>query len=183
MPLDSKVVRINKPNLLLIAGNGRNVGKTFLACKIIKQISKSSEVIGVKISSHIHPVKNKNILCETNDFIIVEENEVTKKDSSLMLQADAGKVYFIMATQKNLKKAFSWMNENLPDEAIVCESGGLVRIVDPGLFLFVKRSEDEIVKDNQMQFSPVIVENDGECFNFNIENIIYDDNGFSIKQL
>jgi len=182
MPLDYKAERIEKPNLLLIAGNGRNVGKTFLVCEIIKQISKSSEVIGVKISSHFHPVEKKNVLCETNEFTIVEENEISEKDSSLMLQAGAVNVYFLMASQKNLRKAFLWLNKNLLSGAIVCESGGLAELVNPGLFLFVKSSGDEIVKDNQMQFSPVIVENDGECFNFNIQNIIYDNNRFSIKQ-
>lgn len=182
MQLETKKQMIEKPNLLLVAGNGRNVGKTFLACKIIKQLSKTNEVIGIKISSHFHSVETGNVLVETNGFIIVEEIEISKKDSSLMLQAGAKKVYFIMAARENLRKAFLWLNKILPEQAIICESGGLREIVEPGVFLFVKKSGDKIAKKGHMQFSPEIVENDGENFDFNIQNISFNHNRFLIEQ-
>ena len=157
------------------------MGKTFLACKIIEQISKISEVTGIKISSHFHPVKKDNVLIETNEFIIVKETEISGKDSSLMLQAGAIKVYFVMAAQENLQNAFLWLNKVLPEEAIVCESGGLGEIADPGVFLFVKNTDDQIVKKGYVQFSPRIVENNGENFDFNIRDISFDNNRFSLK--
>ena len=52
MLLTKNKVKIHKSNFLLVAGNGRNVGKTFLACEIIKQLSQKNEVTGVKISPH-----------------------------------------------------------------------------------------------------------------------------------
>lgn len=181
MPPGNKIERTRQPNLLLIAGNGRNVGKTFLACKIIEQISKKNDVIGIKISSHFHPAEMDNVIIETNEFIIVEEIEISGKDSSLMLQAGAGKVYFVMAVQENLQKAFLWLNNVLPERAIVCESGGLGEFVDPGVFLFVKKPDEEIVKKWHKQFAPVMFENNGENFDFNIQRISFSNNRFSIE--
>jgi len=43
------------PNILLVSGNGRNSGKTTLACKIIERFSKDHEITGLKISPHFHP--------------------------------------------------------------------------------------------------------------------------------
>jgi hypothetical protein len=178
MSITVEKIKVLLPNLLLIAGNGRNVGKTYLACKIIERLSKKQEVIGIKISPHIHPVNKGKIIIKTNDFIIVEEDQITQKDSSLLLQAGAQKVYFVMAVRENLEKAFFYLNEILPKKAIVCESGGLHEFINPGLFLFVKRVEDEIVKKHLLQFSPKIVENDGTNFSLNISDIKFYNNRF-----
>ncbi len=48
------------PNILLIAGTGRNVGKTLLACEIIQQLSKTMAVTAIKTSSHEHPLSPAN---------------------------------------------------------------------------------------------------------------------------
>lgn len=172
--------RINKPNLLLIGGNGQNVGKTFLACKIIKHLSKKQDVIGIKVSPHFHRVEKGNILIKNEDFTIIEEDQITQKDSSLMWQAGAKKVYFAMASQKNLKKAFFYLNKLLPQKAIVCESGGLHEIINSGVFLFVIKSGDQITKKQLLKFSPKIIQNDGENFDFDICNLILKNNQFSI---
>jgi hypothetical protein len=171
------------PNMLLIAGNGRNVGKTFLACKFIEQISRSQKVIGVKFSSHIHPVEKKDIIIETKDFVIVEENKISNKDSSMMLQAGASKVYFVMAKKRSLKTAFLQLNKLLPDTAIVCESGGLAEFINPGVFLFVKKTGDEIIRKDYLRFSPEIVENSSDSFGNDISNINFTNNRFSLRKI
>lgn len=169
------------PNFLLIAGNGRNVGKTFLACKIIEHLSKKQAVTGIKISPHFHAVEKEKIRIQTNDFIIIEECQSTQKDSSLLLQAGAKKVYFVMAAQENLKKAFSNLIDILPQTAVVCESGGLQEFINPGLFLFVKRIGDEITKPHLLKFSPKIIENDGINFNLDISAIEFINNRFLLQ--
>ena len=171
---------IEKPNLLLIAGNGRNVGKTFFACKIIKKLAKDQAVVGVKISPHFHTNEGKTIV-QCNEFIIIEETQKTQKDSSLMLQAGAEKVFFVMAEQKNLKAAFRELITLLPEKAIVCESGGLHEFINPGIFLFVKNENEKIIKPHLLNFSPIVVENNGSSFNFNIEKIKYSNHRFTIE--
>lgn len=169
---------IEKPNFLLIAGNGRNVGKTYLACKIIKKLTEKHTVIGIKISPHFHSTDGK-IIIETSDFVITEEIRINKKDSSLMLQAGAEKVFFVMAEQQNLKVAFQALENLLPEKAIVCESGGLHEIINPGLFLFIKNENDKIIKPHLLAYSPIIVENNGREFNFDIQKINYSNHRFT----
>ncbi|NQU52566.1 MAG: hypothetical protein HQ522_08505 [Bacteroidetes bacterium] len=172
--------KVQLPNLLLIAGNGRNVGKTFLATKIIKQLSQKEEVVGVKISPHFHPFDEETVLFKNDEFVILEEKKINSKDSSLLLQAGAVKVYFVMVLQQNLQQAFLQLNKFLPQKAIVCESGGLHEFINPGLFLFVKRAGEEIRKEHLLKFLPQIVENDGTNFTLDISNIEFNNNHFSL---
>lgn len=180
MNIETGNKRLNLPNLLLISGNGRNVGKTHLACEIIRKLSKIHSVTGVKISSHFHPFKKDNVIVENQNFILVEEKELSTKDSSLMLQAGANKVLFVMAEQKNLKEALSHVIQLFSNNPIVCEAGGLAELIDPGVFLFVKRVNEEIVKPHLLKYSPQIIEND-LGFNPVVNNIEFKNNHFSLK--
>ncbi len=172
---------LHMPNLLLIAGNGRDVGKTYFACTVIKQLAAVSEVIGVKISSHRHPVKKDDILIENERFCIVEEKQNTTKDSSLFLQAGAKRVLFIMADQQHLKEAFLEISANLKSHAIVCESGGLHEIVSPGLFFFVNSEGKEIIKKQHLNYAPIPVINNGKEFDFDFRNIQFVNKHFKLK--
>lgn len=159
------------PNLLLIAGNGRNVGKTVLACKIIQHFSQKEEVIGLKISPHFHAYNHSDVIFKNDKFVIIEEKQINKKDSSLMLQAGAKKVYYVMVEQEYLGEAFEYLKSHLLDKTIICESGGLHEFVNPGMFLFVKRTGEAFVKTHLIEYAPIIVNNDGENFDFNTQNI------------
>ena len=159
--------------MLLIAGNGRNVGKTTLACKIISHLSKLSEVIGLKISPHFHSYSNEEVVLESNKFVILEDRKNTSKDSSLMLQAGARRVFYVMVKQEHLEEALVQLILLLPDTAIVCESGGLHEFVLPGLFLFVNFTDRDIIKKHLLAYQPKMVINNGKSFDLNIENITY----------
>lgn len=174
--------RLDFPNLLMIAGNGRNVGKTWLACQIIKKLAKNHKITGIKISSHYHKDDaGENIIIENERFIISFEQKINSKDSSLMLQAGAEKVYFIMAPQQHLQEAFSFLKNDLKNEIIVCESGGLIEHVLPGIFLFVNRKGQQIQKPHLLQYSPLMVENDGNEIDFDINRITIEENKFTLK--
>ncbi len=168
-------------NMILIAGNGRNVGKTYLACEIIKHLSLSSRVVGIKISPHFHDVSaGSSVLYENERFIIVYENATTMKDSSLMLHSGAKKVFFIMGEQEHLEEALSLISNELEDHAIVCESGGLAEMVRPGLFLFVKSKDEHIQKMHLLEHVPIIVNNDHVSFDFDLKRIGYRDNQITL---
>lgn len=168
-------------NLLLISGNGRNVGKTYLACKTIEFLSENMNVTGVKISPHFHTYDESSVIIKNKKFIIVEEKLINGKDSSLMLQAGAKRVFFLMVKQQDIEDAFESLKKFLPDSAIVCESGGLSEVVKPGIFLFVKKTGDKIEKKYLLQNAPVIVNNDGTNFDFDIRNIQVINNSFYLK--
>ena len=62
------------PNMILIAGNGRNVGKTTFASNIIRHLSASTTVIGIKVSPHIHDLNEDLVVIQkTDDFVVAEE--------------------------------------------------------------------------------------------------------------
>src|SRR5690606_33265073 len=159
------------PNLVLIAGNGRNGGKTMLACRIITFFSTTTEVIGLKISPHSHLFNEEDVLFRNEKMIILDEKQNSLKDSSLMLQAEAKKVYFVMVEPEYLNESIDKIIEFLPRSLIICESGGLHEFVTPGLFLMVRRKDDEILKKHLLHFSPIIVNNDGKNFDFDIQKL------------
>lgn len=163
--------KISYPNILLVAGDGRNVGKTYFACKCIEHLSKSSEVIGVKITPHFHDFIEKGSLIITDDFVIIAEKKINKKDSSLMLQAGASKVYFVMCKREKLAEAFDYLSTLLRDNIVVVESGGLHEIIKPGLFFFMKNKDKEISKTDYLKFNPIIINNTGNEIDFDIQNI------------
>jgi len=174
--------KISLPNMLLIAGNGRNVGKTTLACRIITHLAKSNKVIGIKISSHLHEYITEPLVKKEGEYVILQEKEHNQKDSSLMIQAGAHNVFFIMAKKKSLDAAFESLLPFLDNQAIVCESGGLHHFIQPGIFLFVNEKNRIIEKPEHLEFHPILVENNGIDFNLDIESIHFDNDKIKLSE-
>ncbi len=180
--LDIKRNSIKMPNLLLIAGNGRNVGKTTLACRIISLFAPKTAVTGLKISPHQHSFNNDDVLFKNEKITILDEKQNSLKDSSLMLQAGAKWVYFVMVKQEHFNDSIDILIDLLPKSLIICESGGLHEFVSPGLFLMVKQKEEKIVKKHLLQYSPIIVNNDGKDFDFDIQKLEFINHQINIKK-
>jgi hypothetical protein len=158
--------------MILLAGNGRNVGKTTFALLIIRHLSKYGDVIGLKTSPHMHDLNNDlEVLIRTSDYVVAEEKGQSKKDSSLMLQAGAKRVFFIMAKDENLEQAFSVIAEQLDAATVVAESGGLSTLIKPGFFFFVKHPKDQITKKHYLKYKPIMVNNGDPGFDFEVERL------------
>ena len=135
---------IHYPNILIIRGTGRNVGKTLTACKIITELSKKHETVGIKISPHFHPLNGaQQIIMQSENFVVANEQDIaSNKDSSRMLQAGAKKVYYIQAKNNLLTSALQPVLEAINSEVpVVIESGGLYDFIEPGLLLYVIGTE------------------------------------------
>lgn len=132
-----------KPNILIVAGTGRNIGKTVLACRILGQLAKNYEPMGVKISPHFHPLEEKQKCThQSENFVIAEEKNITKKDSSRMLQAGAAQVFYVQCKKDGLADALEYLFPLLnPDQPVVVESGGLYNLVEPGLLIYITGNE------------------------------------------
>lgn len=137
-------MRIPFPNILLLAGTGRNVGKTAFAEQIIHKTAAEMHVWGLKISNHYHPG-------EVPALRIQEEHVLTShKDSSRMLRAGAEKVFYIQAQDADLPQLMNDFLTQLPaDIAVVCEAGGLISFIEPSLFLLI-HSPDVPTSDEKM---------------------------------
>ena len=153
-----KESKVRIKNMILISGDGRNVGKTFLSCALIKQLKSKQNIIAIKSSPHFHALnENDEILYKHDDYIIVKEVRHSNKDSSLMLQAGAQEVFFIMANDEGLKMAFSLLMPFLNGNIIIAESGALHEFIDPGIFLFLKKEGKEISKTQYLNYSPELI--------------------------
>ncbi len=153
-----ELMREKFENIVLIAGNGRNVGKTTLGCEIIRAVKKQ-EIVTVKITPHFHKATSGLIEIEKgNGWIISEEtNASTQKDTSLFLKNGANKSYFIQAKEDKLHLAFNAIKKLLPkDKLVIIESAALHKIIQPTLFLFVLANGKLI--DNKIE--PTIEEAD-----------------------
>ena len=155
-------------NIILIAGSGRNVGKTTLACQLIKTENKKG-INAVKITPHFHEPTPGLIEVEKGDnwMIYEETNSLTKKDSSLFLHNGAKKSFLIQSEKENLGEAFSALRNLLPkNNPVIIESTGLTEIIKPGLLIFVlpdgecKKTEIE----SMLEQADLIVVSDGEKF-------------------
>ena len=177
------------PQLLQIAGTGRNTGKTTLACKIIQKFNPGKTVIALKITPHFHRniQSGKILLNETNIYIAEETNSTTAKDSSLMLNAGAAQSYFVMATDDHLDEVIQNIFRMIPSDALlVCESGGLRDWVVPGVFLMMNRKDTEILKQGTEKLKMLadrLITFDGKNIDFELDAIEITDNKWILKRI
>jgi hypothetical protein len=130
---------VRKPNLLLIAGTGTKSGKTSMACRLIEQF-RNLNIIAIKISPHFHETtQGLNTICEETGYAIYEEtNRDTTKDTSRMLRAGAGKVYFAKVLDNRLKFVFDKIMGIIPEGTpLICESPALRNYIKPGVFMIM----------------------------------------------
>jgi DNA-binding sugar fermentation-stimulating protein len=128
------------PHVIIIAGTGRNTGKTSLACAIIRKFSKSYNLIGVKVSPHFHTYNsNSEPIFSSENFAIFNETKVDSgKDSSFMLKSGAKKVFYVEVKDAHLVDAYLYLTSIIPPSTpVVIESPGLRKILEPGLFIIV----------------------------------------------
>lgn len=127
------------PNILIIRGTGRNVGKTFSACRILKNLSLSHHPAAIKISPHFHTLSlEMHVLVQTEKYVVAEEKTFSGKDSSRMLQAGAHRAFYIQSGHSDLLEPLHHLMGILePNQPVVVESGGLYDFLEPGLLIHI----------------------------------------------
>ncbi|MDF1573038.1 MAG: hypothetical protein P1P82_15625 [Bacteroidales bacterium] len=164
--------RVPFPKMILVAGDGRNVGKTVFCMHLIRNLSAKAEVIAIKTTPHRHNLTDGlEVIAKTGDYIVALEKAAHQKDSARLLQAGAGKVYLVMADQQHVGEAFSHISDQVQDKICVAESGSLAAYVQPGYFFFIKNHTDEIKKKEHLEFNPVVVTNVNHLFDFAPEKL------------
>jgi molybdopterin-guanine dinucleotide biosynthesis protein A len=143
-------------NLIIIGATGRNTGKTEFACRLIERYSKDFPVVGVKVTAINRNEggcprgKESCGVCDslTGEFSVTEETRSDKlKDTSKMLKAGAQKVLWLKVDHRCLEKGFAELARHLPEQAlIVCESNSLRKVVEPGLFLVIRKAHEKRIK-------------------------------------
>ncbi len=141
-------------NVILVSGSGRNCGKTTFVCQIIEQLSVLQNVIGLKISPHVHIQDNKQELLVGNEYFNIyrEKDMNSGKDSARMLIAGANEVYFIECTDENLPYVESHLRTLIPKNVpVVCESGSFSNYYKPGYHIHIVPNENIIAKASSLK--------------------------------
>ncbi|MCU4173733.1 hypothetical protein [Carboxylicivirga sp. N1Y90] len=130
-------------NYLLIAGNGRNVGKTWLSELCIRELAKQHDVIALKIASHAHAINEdiEQLAGKNKQWMIgLETNRNSSKDSARMLKAGAALAYYAQLNNDAfLPDLLQWLKENIKaDQPVICESSAIGRFIKPGLAFYVE---------------------------------------------
>jgi len=133
------------PNVLLVAGTGRNCGKTTFVTTVCSWFQDDIKPVCIKISNHFHEQVGSLCLIENSNFRIFEETQVSsQKDSARMLEAGAVRSFFIEADREFVYQAFKqlvgFIPENIP---IICESGNLRNYLIPAVFVMLHTNGTE----------------------------------------
>jgi len=143
--------RLRAPGLLLLGAAGRNAGKTTLACRVLQRLSARLEVTGVKIttvregSARECPRGGEGCgVCRSFDgpFLLTEERDgPPEKDTVRMLRAGARRVLWLRVHRRALRAGLQALLETLgPGTPVVAESNTARAVLDPDLFLMLRRS-------------------------------------------
>ncbi len=171
--------------MLMIGSAGANVGKTELACALIKKFSnglghpcrESRDIVGIKVTT----IKAKDGQCPRGgrgcgvcsslegDFCITEgTNKASGKDTGRLLAAGASKVLWLRVLKAHLDEGIKALQNIIgPDAVSICESNSLREVVEPGLFLMVKGNNDKSWKssaDEVKKYADKIVVSDDDGF-------------------
>jgi len=136
------------PGMLLIGAAGRNVGKTELACSLIRRYSETCDVIGIKVTTIVKkggecPRGGEGCgVCSSlqGNYLITEEIEPPEeKDTARMLRAGASKVYWLRVMKTHLEEGLEALRKLLTPESVsVCESNSLRLAAEPDIFIVVR---------------------------------------------
>lgn len=174
---NSDNTKTNYPNVLLIAGQQQNVGKTTLVSKIISHFTWTNKITGIKVTPHFHENTGDALVIEKSPGyqILKETTPDSDKDTSIMLMAGAEEAYLLEAEPEFIKKGFWQVMKYVPDNnLVVCESAGLIDHIEPGVFFALKHIDtkiDSMVNDEQLNTADRIITFTGNKFDFSLEEL------------
>lgn len=132
------------PQLLIIAGNARNVGKTTLAIQLISRFAANYKIVAFKVSSikpndakwhghHKEPIPDTYI-------INVEDASNCVKDTAQMRAAGAMQAFYIRTREAYIHTALQDLMHRIPPDCLlICESRSLGELVKPGLLVVLHK--------------------------------------------
>ncbi len=170
--------------MLMIGSAGANVGKTELACALIKKFSNSRDIVGIKVTT----IKAKDGQCPRGgrgcgvcssldgDFCITQEtNRNSGKDTGRLSAAGANRVFWLRVMKTHLQEGIKALLDVIgPDAVTICESNSLREAVEPGLFVMVKGQNAKRWKSSAgkvRQYADKIIFSDRDRIDFDIGRV------------
>jgi molybdopterin-guanine dinucleotide biosynthesis protein A len=185
---------ISIPGMLMIGAAGRDAGKTYFACKMMRRFAGSRDIVGIKVT----PIERVTERCPhgrddcnvcaslKGKFEIVEETDpAPDKDTCKLLAAGAKRVFWLRVLKSHLKEGAAALLETIGKDAVcICESNSLRNVVEPGLFLMLKNSNTDDVKPSSKavaQHADRLVLFDGNSFDIDCDDFALSKTGWTMK--
>lgn len=170
--------------MLMIGSTESNVGKTELACALLRKFSKSCNITGIKVTT----IKDEDGPCPRGGegcgvcsslegvYHITEElNRNSGKDTARLLAAGASRVFWLRVLKEHIQEGMTAVLEIIGKDAVsICESNSLREIVEPGLFLITRKNNSESWKNSARRvkkYADKVVSSDGSNFDFDLNRI------------
>jgi molybdopterin-guanine dinucleotide biosynthesis protein A len=170
--------------MLLIGSTGRNIGKTELACTLIRRTRPTQPVAAAKITVIREaggrcPRGGEGCgACTSVDGaydLMKETNRDGVKDTSRLLLAGAFPVFWLRVHVAHMREGLDALYEQIdPHIPLICESNSIRHAVKPGLFLMVKDKRTRTCKPTARavaHLADIAVGSDGERFDLELERI------------
>ena len=168
---------IHPERLVLLSGNGQNVGKTTYACQLINHLKNlDQKVYALKITPHFHTETPPHCIFKDDRFILsLEKNTETGKDSSRYLKTGVDESFILQVKDEYLAEAINYTFSMIPEEIkVVIESGAFRRLYQPALFFFLMKDRKDKIKESAIglpELANKIILFDGKGFSENVEKI------------
>lgn len=144
--------------MLLLGAASRNAGKTGLATEIIRKTARERTVLAAKVTVISGDPSDGCVrggsgcgACSSlgcAPYLLTEEDGVLPdKDTARLLAAGASRVFWLRVSSEHLDEGRDALFERMGDDhPIVCESNSLRRMVEPDVFLVMRRAGDDAIK-------------------------------------
>jgi molybdopterin-guanine dinucleotide biosynthesis protein A len=186
---------IKLDSMLMIGSASSNVGKTELACDLIKKFRRDRDIVGVKVTT----IEAKDGRCPRGgqgcgvcsslqgDYCITEETDRNShKDTARLLAAGAKRVFWIRAMRSHLAESITALLGTIDSEAaLVCESNSLRLVVEPGVFLMVENGNSAKGKKSALrvkEYPDAVVASNGKGFDLDLERIAFVDGRWILQE-
>lgn len=131
------------PNLLLVGGTGRNIGKTTFVERLVGMFNSELSLITLKTSmllpgeEYLH---GKHRLVKPDEFFLVEEKtDEGNKDSNRYLKAGASQSWFLSVGENALPQAMAYFLDIVKEPGLIIAESNVIReIVVSGVFIMIK---------------------------------------------
>ena len=102
-----------------------------------------------------------------------------------MLRAGASEVFYLEVLDNHLSEAFnSLISIADPSGPVICESGGLRKIIEPSMFIMLNRVDGREIKAGFRKLNPLadkVVLFDGKGFDLSPDKIAFESNRWIFK--
>ncbi|MEI6809999.1 MAG: molybdenum cofactor guanylyltransferase [bacterium] len=148
-------------NIMMIGSAERNVGKTLLACELIRRLKPQTSIIAVKVTT----IREKNAPCPHGDegcglcgafkgnFTLTQEHDgPPDKDTRRLIDAGSLKVFWLRVREAHLASGVEALLNIVPaGQATILESNSARQMLEPSLFLVLRQDGGSRIKESCRQ--------------------------------